>query len=274
MAECVCLLPSHTNYRVFSITWHTEISCQQRIIVRILKVTSPNHRIRINTNNRVCHNIGWLTQCTSNSFGENLLILYPEGIHLHSRILTITTQRHIKTVHMLLCLCHVFPTIAIFQFCSTQITSSIIVVQWRKCLCHRIIHQESFLIWNLLFPIDTRIILFILIWACQCKFTLSTIYFYQQRICNRVTNPVHELLILIIGNLGIIHPKGIYRHHHIVIWLIKQCRLRVCSHHKRTLLHEDHSIRHCLLKFFTFASTYQLTCGWVTCHHSQGEYSN
>ena len=258
VTERMSLLPSNTYNRILRVTRVSEVHLQQRIIVRELEITCPYQCIRIDTDNTVGQQILRLLQRTNDGRVLDLAqLIYPEGIYTSCCSGRIRTRSHVELVTLRQCLVHVHPAVAIVKMVGIEGTNRIV----HRSQC---VHNVLFLALprNFLVPVKREMLLVeVLILRLNSIIRQTGSYQVGQR--DRVTYPVYKLAVLIVCDLRLVHPESIYGYHQHVIRLLKNSGLRVGSHHKRTLLDEQHTIRISLLKRSTFACTYQFSGRFV-----------
>ena len=208
-----------------------EIHLEQRIVVRELEVTCPNERIRINADDLQSTQIFRLTQRTIDGRVFDLAqFVYPEGIYTCRSSGRIGTRSHVEFITLRQSLIHIHPAITIVH--EIGLESTIGIVHRRQC-----IHYVLFLAVprNFLTPVNTEVLL-VEVFIFRLNSIIGQTGRHQVGERNGVTHPVDELAVLIVGNLGLIHPERINGYHHHIIRLLENSRLSVGTHHEGTLL--------------------------------------
>ena len=241
-----------------------EIHVQQRIVVRELEVTRPNQGIRIDTDNLLRKQVFRLTKRANNRRIANLVIgIYPEGIYTCCSSGRISTGSHIEFITLRQRFVHIYPTITVVQV--IRIKTTIGIIHRRQS-----VHYVLFLALPRYFlaPIDAEV-LFVEVFILRLNSIIRHSGSNQVGERDRITNPVHELVVLVVGDLCFVHPESVNSNHYYIIRLLKHSRLSIGSHHKATLLDKQHSIRISLLKVSRLANSYKLTGRFVATRQYQ-----
>ena len=98
-AEGLSLLPSHTHYRIVGETAVREILQQHRVVVRVLEVTHPHHRIGIDIDDGVGQQVRGLAKRTHDrGVVDGITLVHPESVHTSLSAFGIATLSHVKLV--------------------------------------------------------------------------------------------------------------------------------------------------------------------------------
>ena len=256
---------------------HTHV----RFIICIIKIIYPSRRIRININDIGIHKIELALQRTNNRLCNNPPIIIEKGRifgneHFCLRIgLYVSIQNATCRVETM------------FPFCSFGIVKHFISII-------KLSHIQLFRSGNRIDPIDTlnrpslifgRITPWNRLIPVQMRFYRISIpiFFYlkcfvpaKSRIGqtfpnNRIPHPIHELFILGIGYLGLIHPESINRYPFRRLGRSPKSIFLGRTYFKRTALYQYHTVR-CRLTESSAAYSHHLST--VRCRRRSARYQH